>query len=221
MGIKQKITNTFYKPILRHYLKKDRTYSQFGITISVPSGVFHPAFFGTTLFLAQFINSLSLKNKSLIEVGCGSGLLSVLAAKNGAIVTAIDINPKAVDATKANSLANQANVIVKHSNLFQNLTQSFDYLIVNPPFYKKNPIQPWEFAWLAGQNLEYFVQFFSQLKTVTHSKSEIYMILAENCPLQEIFSIATQHNYKFHQIISKKLFYEKQIIYLIKPSEKQ
>ena len=221
MGFKQKLINTFYKPILQQYLKKDRTYKKFGLTLSVPSGVFHPAFFGTTLFLAKFITTLSLKNKTLLEVGCGAGLLSILAAKSGAVVTAIDINPKAVEATKTNNIQNSTNISVIESNLFQNVSQTFDFILVNPPFFKKNPKHHWEYAWLAGQNLEYFHSFFQQLNTVTHIESSIYMVLAENCPLQEIFSIAQQYHYNFIEIVSQKLFYEKQMIYEIKQREKQ
>ncbi|MFN5794544.1 MAG: methyltransferase, partial [Bacteroidota bacterium] len=201
------------------YLKKDRTYKKFGLKLSVPSGVFHPAFFGTTLFLVKFITTLSLKNKTLIEVGCGSGLISIVAAKNGAIVTAIDINAKALEATKTNNTKNSTNIAVLESNLFQNISQTFDFIVVNPPFFKKNPIHQWEYAWLAGQNLEYFHSFFQQLNTVTHPQSKVYMVLAENCPLQEIFSIAKQYHYVFIEVISQKLFYEKQMIYQIKPLE--
>jgi len=221
MGLKQKIITKLYKPLLEQYLKKDRTFSKFGLKINVPVGVFHPAFFGTTLFMAQFINKLQIKNQTVLEVGCGSGLLSVLATKNGAIVTAIDINPNAIKATTANNLLNNTNVTVVLSNLFQNISQTFDFVLVNPPFFKKNPINHWEFAWLAGQNLEYFHNFFAQLKNVIHLNSNVYMVLAENCDLTEIFSIAQQHNYIFKEIISKKHLCEKQIIYKIKPIEKQ
>jgi release factor glutamine methyltransferase len=221
MDLKHKLINKIYKSILEHYLKKDRTYNKFGLKINVPSGVFHPAFFGTTLFMANFINKLEIKNKTLLEVGCGAGLLSILAAKSGAVVTALDINPKAVEATKTNNIQNSTNITVIETNLFQNISQTFDFIIVNPPFFKKNPSHQWEYAWLAGQNLEYFHSFFQQLKTVTHPKSNTYMVLAENCPLQEIFSIAQQNHYIFIEVISQKLFYEKQIIYQIKPLEKQ
>ena len=37
---------------------------------------------------------------SVLEIGCGSGIISIHLAKKGNNVTSIDINPKAVNAPK-------------------------------------------------------------------------------------------------------------------------
>ncbi len=47
-----------------------------------------------------FIQSLNVKNgERVLEIGCGSGVVSIHCAKNGCIVTSGDINPKAVKLT--------------------------------------------------------------------------------------------------------------------------
>lgn len=52
---------------------------------------------------------------SLLDVGCGSGVLSVAAAKLGfAPVIATDIDEVALEATRANAAANGAAVDVSH-----------------------------------------------------------------------------------------------------------
>jgi release factor glutamine methyltransferase len=38
-----------------------------------------------------------LKNKHVLELGAGSGLIAIKAAKEGALVTATDINPVAIE----------------------------------------------------------------------------------------------------------------------------
>ena len=40
---------------------------------------------------------------SVLEIGCGSGIISLHLVQRGNLVTAVDINPKAVEATKFNS----------------------------------------------------------------------------------------------------------------------
>jgi release factor glutamine methyltransferase len=72
-----------YKPLLERYLNRNLTWQFRGLQLHIKKGVFHPAFFGSTKVFAAFLASQELAGKSLLEVGCGSGLLSLLAAKQG------------------------------------------------------------------------------------------------------------------------------------------
>src|SRR5256885_8863379 len=67
-----------------------------GFQLSVFPSVFHPRYFGSSSILAQFIGSLDLRGKSFLDLGCGSGIVGMCAARAGARVTAVDINPEAV-----------------------------------------------------------------------------------------------------------------------------
>jgi ribosomal protein L11 methyltransferase len=50
---------------------------------------------------------VELEPSSLLDVGCGSGVLSIAAAKLGfAPVTALDVEPEAIEATERNAAAN-------------------------------------------------------------------------------------------------------------------
>jgi ribosomal protein L11 methyltransferase len=56
---------------------------------------------------------LEVERSSLLDVGCGSGVLSVAAAKLGfAPVTAVDLDPSAVDATRRNARRNGAELTI-------------------------------------------------------------------------------------------------------------
>ena len=55
---------------------------------------------------------------SLLDVGCGSGVLSIAAAKLGfAPVLAFDLDPQAVEATERNAAENGVTVDVRHADL--------------------------------------------------------------------------------------------------------
>src|ERR1700692_975587 len=77
-----------------------------GFELEIFPGVFHPRYFGSSSILAKFVSSLPLDGQSFLEVGCGSGLTAMCAARAGAQVTAVDINPAAVRCTSANAAKN-------------------------------------------------------------------------------------------------------------------
>lgn len=57
----------------------------------------------TTKSILSFMERTDLKNKDVIDIGCGSGILTVRASELGAKhITAIDCDSRAVDNTKEN-----------------------------------------------------------------------------------------------------------------------
>ncbi len=71
----------------------------------------------------------------ILEVGCGSGIVSIHAAKEGARVTSVDINPKAVELTKKNAAKMEAPIdAVFLSDLFENVEGRFDRILFNLPY---------------------------------------------------------------------------------------
>ncbi|KGP62631.1 ribosomal protein L11 methyltransferase [Legionella norrlandica] len=62
----------------------------------------------TTSLCLTWLEQADLKNKSIIDYGCGSGILSLAAIKLGARhVYAVDIDNQALQATKNNAVVNQ------------------------------------------------------------------------------------------------------------------
>ncbi|ARB93454.1 50S ribosomal protein L11 methyltransferase [Legionella longbeachae] len=62
----------------------------------------------TTALCLTWLEQANLSNKSIIDYGCGSGILSLAALKLGAKeVYAVDIDPQALQATNNNALTNQ------------------------------------------------------------------------------------------------------------------
>jgi release factor glutamine methyltransferase len=191
-----------------------------GIKLEIWPGVFHPTYFFSTKYLVDFIESVNLKNKTLLEIGCGSGLVSIMAHKQGALVTAIDISAKAVQNTLHNLQLNQIQIEVLESNLFQNLNnKKFDIIIINPPFYKKNPITESEFAWYCGENLQYFQSLFSNLNKHLNTDGSVYMILSDECAIEEIRQLCLENKLVWEQAKSYKNWLESNYIFKIKSAK--
>ena len=78
-----------------------------GFSLRVRPTVFHPHFFLGGEYLAEYIDGLDLKGKSVADVGTGSGVLALAAARAGAAsVLALDINPNAALCARADAEAN-------------------------------------------------------------------------------------------------------------------
>jgi release factor glutamine methyltransferase len=207
-----------YKPVLENYLSKTRRYSYKGICLEIPAGVFHPRFFYSTKFLLNHIMHEQLTERSLLELGAGSGLVSIYAAFNGAIVTATDINPVAVNCLKKNMADNNVNVDVLQSDLFNDIPiKPYKFILLNPPFYKKDPESYSEFAWYCGKNGEYFHKLFANLHLYLDDGSKVYMVLCEGCDLGMIAKSAANHHFNLHCVATGSRFMEKHFIFQIQP----
>lgn len=212
------VVSTFIKPVITRYLKKPRKYNYDGFNLIINPGVFHPGFFFSTKYFYTFIKRLDLENKSVLEIGSGSGLLSLLMAKKNSKVTAIDISVEAVENTKLNYELNKKllynNLKITKSDLFEDLTNCiYDVIIINPPYFFKEPINAEQQAWYCGKDGKYFDKLFSQMPKHIRSTSLIYMILADNCDIIKISSIAKKYNCNFTKVESKKIFWETNYIY--------
>lgn len=189
--IVKKTQEVLYKPLLLWYLRKDRWYHTEGLKLIVRKGIFHPGMFYSTSILLNFLKSQDLAGKTFLEPGCGTGLISVWAASTGASVTAFDINPLAVENTIQNSQINHQTIKALESNLFSKIVPTtFDYILVNPPFYPRNPKTTSEYAWYCGEDFEFFRTFFKELPSYMHKNSMVMMVLSEDCDVKSIENIA-------------------------------
>ena len=70
----------------------------------------------TTALCLQILDSLPVRGRSVVDYGCGSGILGIAALKLGAAhVTAVDLDPQALLATRDNAIRNgvSANIDVQ------------------------------------------------------------------------------------------------------------
>ena len=83
-------------------ISKWQAYGLNEIQLDIPPTVYPPR--EDTLLLDRVIAELDSSNgRRMLEIGCGSGALSIAACMRGWIVSACDVNPLAIAATKGNA----------------------------------------------------------------------------------------------------------------------
>lgn len=211
----KRITHPFLKFGLNFYYRKPRNFCYEDICVKVHPEVFPPHLTFSTTVLLDFLKNIDLKDKSLLELGCGSGIIALYAAKKGAIVTATDINPRALQYLEQNAEQNQLSVRILYSNLFDELkNEIFDYIVINPPYYPKTPKNIKENAWFCGENFEYFEDLFFQIAACSSFDSaKIIMVLSEDCNISKIKEIAQNNEIHFIKLKEVKLKVEINYIY--------
>jgi release factor glutamine methyltransferase len=93
-----------------------------------------------------------------LDVGTGTGILGIIAAKTTREVVAVDINPHAVQCAKRNASANgvQDKMSFLRSDLFASLreTAKFDVILFNAPYLPAEDSETEEWlgrAWAGGE----------------------------------------------------------------------
>lgn len=212
----KKILFPILKSVYNIYASKERSYSYKGINVRVMPGVFHPGLFFSTKLLLEYISKKELIGKNVLELGAGSGLISIYCARQNAMVTASDINPNAVKNIIKNSELNNVKLEVIESDLFDKIEmRKFDYIIINPPYFPKNPKDEEERAWFCGSDFQYFKKLFAQLNNYKTQETSVLMILSEDCDLQRITSIANENQFSMNIVFQKKVFGEANYIFRI------
>ena len=218
MSLLKKILNGFHpilKPLSSWYLSKPRKYAYKGIEIKIPPGVFHPGLFFSTRVLLEYLASKNLREKRLLELGAGTGLISIYCAQKGAHVSASDISQRALEAIRENAQRNATSLVVIESDLFDSVDpEDFDLIIINPPYYPKTISSEVDMPWFCGEHFEYFEKLFYQLRGKT-SHLEVLMILSEDCALHQIQSIAKKNSLDLHETYSSKKWGEWNFVYKV------
>ena len=87
--------------------------------------------FGTRTLLESL--NLNMIDGHILDFGCGYGPIGIYLAYHGKKVDMIDINNRALALSKKNSKLNKVDVSIFESNMYENITHKYDYIISNPP----------------------------------------------------------------------------------------
>jgi release factor glutamine methyltransferase len=193
-----------------------------GFRLLVRPTVFHPRLFLTSEFFAGFIGELDLRGMRVLDIGTGSGILALAAARSGAkMVTAVDINPNAAmtaaDNARANGFGGRVRAVC--SDLLSALDRDarFDMIISNPPYFAGEPRDLTDRAWHAGPGCRDIAALFDQARERLAPGGYLYLLISSDSDLGLFAALIERARFRARIAARRPLLIESLLIYALEP----
>jgi HemK-related putative methylase len=122
--------------------------------------VANPAILRTGAYFAEAVAAVDIRpGSTVLDMGTGSGVCALVAARRARHVVAVDINPAAVRCARINALINrlEERIDCRQGDLFEPVVgERFDLVLFNPPFLLGEPGSPRDAAWRSSDAAQRF-----------------------------------------------------------------
>ena len=150
---------------------------------------------------------------SVLEVGCGSGLISRNLAPRVREILATDINPFAV------RMVREYGIPVIRADLFRGIKAKFDVIIFNPPYLptsEEEKTAGWmNFALDGGESgRETIKRFFEDLESHLAPGGRALILLSSLTGIAVVEEMAENFGLEMHEVAVERYFFE--LLYVFK-----
>ncbi|HLC31650.1 MAG TPA: HemK2/MTQ2 family protein methyltransferase [Candidatus Nanoarchaeia archaeon] len=163
-------------------------------------------------FLLAAVVKNYAKNKTVLDMGTGSGIQAQTAfTAKAKTVLAADIDPEVISHLKKKIPSIQ-------SDLFSNISSSFDLIICNPPYLPEDTREPQHsrLQTTGGKKGdELILRFLKTAPDHLNKKGIILLLLSSLTPQKRILSLLKKENLTHEIIAEKKLFFESLYVWKI------
>ena len=156
----------------------------------VDNGVFSKK--GLDFGTRTLLENLPILKGNVLDFGCGYGPIGIYIAKTyNCNVDMIDINNRSLSLANKNSKINKVEVNVFASNIYENITKKYDYIVTNPPIRVGNKI---------------LYQILIDAKKHLKKDGELWLVINKNQGAKTIYKELEKH-YTTSLITKNKGFY--------------
>jgi len=201
LTINQKIfvvKNTPWEKLIRH---EDYELTIDGIPIIVRDKVFTPDP-KITYSTSQILNNIpNVENKTVLDIGCGTGIIGIHCLKNNAkMVVFADNDKNAIENTRSNLELNNFNENFEliNSSLFEKISGKFDYIFANLPILDE--------VWSSKVKTENIaLQFLTQCKQHVQENGKVFFCWASFSDISHLRNNLNKLKYDYNIYQEEKL----------------
>lgn len=165
-----------------------------------------------TMMMIEYLeNNIDTVKGPCVEIGCGSGIISIFLVLNGLEVTSIDIDRRAVECTKLNFSLNGITGNVICSDLFQNVKYKYNLIIFNPPYLPEDEYDTESeemLQWSGGKNgYETTLRFLIDANKHLSEGGKILTIVSDRTDYKNML-VTVKEFYSYRILNEMKFFFE-------------
>ncbi len=176
-------------------------YNDYSLEFTSDLGVFSKdkVDFGSKLLMETFLNSDHTPNTTLLDVGCGYGIIGITLSKIASVQsTLVDVNKRALHLAKMNAKNLGVDATIFESDVYSNVSGKYDVIITNPPI-RAGKQKVMQFLLEACDYLEDDGELWIVMRKDQGAKSAIEK-------MKNIYSVEVREKSKgFFIIVAKKL----------------
>lgn len=180
----------------------ERRVSYLGLDLLVPSTVFAPT--PTSDLLGRAVTAEAGPSDRVLDMGTGSGVNALLAARHGAEVVGVDLNPMAVDAARRNADRNDLHARFEVSDIYSAVDGTFDLMIIDPPFRWFAPRDITEAA-ATDEGYKGISRFFAGVDQRLRPGGRILLFFGTSGDQEHVLGLADQSGLRSEVVASRDL----------------
>lgn len=154
-----------------------------------------------------------------LEIGTGTGIIAIMAARKARMVIATDVNPYALDCAVKNIITNKAfNVELRKGDLFEPVAdEKFDLILFNTPYLPSSDDETvddeLEAAWNGGADgREVIDRFLNEVKDHLNPGGKVQLVQSTLSDVDKTIERLKEQDFQISLTAREKCFFEEVIV---------
>ncbi len=186
-------------------LRRTKIVDFLGHKLVLTSATFDPRYAVSTTLITRVAQRLTKRSYRVLELGCGSGAVSIAIASYCNRVVCYDIDPRCIAVARINASINGVNNAEFTRSPDTVLKMGpYDMILSNPPYLPLNPSDTRDLAWCCGETHTALAEILDMASRVAKRGTLLLITCSSVTPLGKCVELASTRGFKFIDRVCKR-----------------